>query len=223
LAVLGEDGQAIHWTEHARRDWDPADPSETALVVCAGVPQQVRLETCRYGGGISINRYRELVAVRLVEAQSGRTLVTARLSGEPPPCTPLGIQDLFRLRGKVQYEDVKSWVERVIAGEPPPGATSAPPLPQASATAQPTPTLTPSPSPTPVLEGVVKTGARLRGGPSKSDVVITGLLKGQVVQILGANSDRTWLNIIAPSGEKGWIFAELLKLSTALEQIPLIP
>jgi hypothetical protein len=223
LVVLGEQGQTISWTKQAQKEWTPKDASQVALVVCSGEPQRVLIETCNYGGGVKINRYREEVAVRLVAAQSGQNIVSAALTGEPPPCQPMGIQNLLRLHGKVQYAQVKAWVASVLAGKPAPGVTPTPSLPPPTATPVPTNTITPSPSPTPQVIGKVVTGARFRAGPSKKDKIIGGLSAGDKVVVLGANSDWTWLNVQTQEGQIGWVFAALVKLPVPYTDIPHAP
>jgi hypothetical protein len=223
LVVLGDQGQTISWTKQAQKEWSSKIPSEVALVVCSGEPQRVLIETCKYGGGVSINRYREEVAVRLVAAQSGRALVSAALTDEPPPCQPMGIQNLFHLHGKVLYEDVKAWVADVLTGNPAPGITPTPSRPSPSATPSPTSTITPSPSPTPQVVGKVVTGSRLRAGPSKQDKVVGGLSAGDKVVVLGSNSDWSWLQVQTQNGEIAWIFAELVRLPVPYTDIPHVP
>jgi hypothetical protein len=223
LVILGEQGETISWTEQAQKEWTPQDASEVALVVCSAEPQRVLIETCQYGGGVKVNRYREEVAVRLVAAQTGQTLLSAALSDEPPPCQPMGIQNLLHLHGKVLYEDVKAWVANVLAGKPAPGITPTPSLPPPSATPVPTRTVTPTPSPTPEIIGKVVTGSRLRAGPSKQDKVIGGLSAGDKLVILGANTDWSWLKVQTKKGEIGWIFAELVKLPVPYTDIPHAP
>jgi hypothetical protein len=223
LVVLGEQGESIAWTEQAQKEWTPQNASEAALVVCSGEPQRVLIETCKYGGGVKIKRYREEVAVRLAAAQTGQTLVSAVLIDEPPPCQPMGIQNLLHLHGKVLYEDVKTWVADVLAGNPAPGVTPTPSQRPPSATPRPTSTVTPSPSPTPPIVGKVVTGSRLRAGPSKQDKVIGGLSAGDKVVVLGANSDWSWLKVQTEEGEIAWIFAELVKLPVPYTDVPRAP
>jgi hypothetical protein len=223
LVVLGLDGQSIEWTELARREWAPKELTDISLVVCASEPKPVRLETCKYGGGISINRYREEAAVRLVDAQSGQIIVSTTLSADPPACQPLGLQELSRLHAKISIADLKAWVTKVLAGEPAPGVTPSPTLVLPTATITPAPSQTPSPAPTPEIMGTVKVAARVRAGPSTNDATLGGLLKGAKVMILGANNDRTWLKILTPDSQNGWIFAELVKLPLPLEEIPIAP
>jgi hypothetical protein len=223
LLVLGENGQFIDWTDQSRSDWAPVDRSQAPLVACTGPAQDQLIETCRYGGGVHVARYRQLLPVRLVDARSGELLLSAVLTAEPPPCQPLGIQELPRLRARLTYQDFKAWLEKALAGEAVEGVTPSPTLVPPTATPTPLPTDTPQPTPTPQITGVVKTGARLRGGPSTDEAVITGLVKGDQVLVLGANSERTWLKVLAPGGETGWVFAELVTLAVDPAALPLAP
>ena len=223
LIVLGSDGETIPWTQDARQEWTPQEMSQVSLAVCADLAKQVRLETCKYGGGISINRYREEVPVRLMQAQTGQMLVSAVLTADPPPCQPMGLQELGKLRAHVQYADLKAWVSKILAGEPAPGITPSPTNTPAPPTATLTPTDTLSPSPTPEITGKVKTGARVRSEPSTAASTIDGLTKGTKVVILGVSKDGAWLQVLTPKGQTGWIYAQLLKLTIPIDQIPQIP
>ena len=223
LVVLGPDGGTIPWTSQARQEWTPADLSQVLLAVCAGPAKQVRIETCKYGGGISINRYLEEVPVRLIQAQSGLTLVSAALTADPPPCQPMGIQDLGKLRAHVQYADLKEWVTKILAGKPAPGVTPSPTNTLAPPTATLVEAATPSPSPTPEISGKVKTAARVRSGPSLDASIIDGLIQGTKVTVLGVDKDGAWLKVLTPKGQTGWIYAQLVKLTIPIDQIPQIP
>jgi hypothetical protein len=224
LLVLGEKGQSIDWTDRSRQDWAPANgQTEVSMLLCTGPKKSELIETCHYGGGININRYRQGIAVRLVEVQTGQTLVSATLNAEPPACQPLGLQDLVHLRAQVQYQDVKDWVQKVLSGQPAPGVSPTPTTVSPTTTPAPTPSRTPEPSPTPQVMGTVKMGSRVRRGPSIDDAVLGGLVKGNQVLVLGASKDRAWLQILTPKGESGWIFAELVTLPVDPADLPLSP
>lgn len=223
LVVLGEDGQAIDWTAQARKQWAPKELSEVELVVCAGPIQRSLIETCRYGGGIKVNRYLEEAPVRLVDAQEGRTLVAATLTGVPPPCQPMGLQNLLRLRGRVAYSDVIDWVAKIMAGEPAAGVTPTPTPIRPTTTPRPTATWTPAPTATPQMIGKVAAGARVRAGPSTEDKTLAGVVRGDKVVILGANQDWSWLKVETPNGVVGWIFATLVQPPVPYTDIPQVP
>lgn len=223
LVVLGEQGQAIPWTDSARQDWEPQTLEQINLVVCVGQPREERLEVCSYGGGINLGRFRQVLPARLVLAPTGETLAAGEISADPPPCQPMGLQNLLRLHARVEYNDLKAWVNQALGAERSSKVLASPTPVPATPTLAPTPTQTPAPTPTPQVTGEIKTNARLRAGPGQENVVINGLLTGEPVIILGANSERTWLYVLTPNGEEGWVFAELVKLPVPLEQIPLKP
>lgn len=63
-------------------------------------------------------------------------------------------------------------------------------------------------------DAVVRTPANVRTGPGVTyGIIAGGLNPGAQVQLVGRNSDSSWLNIIMPSGERGWIFASLLDVN----------
>lgn len=222
LVVLGEQGQAIGWTEDAQRAWTPASLDEVGLVACAGPVRQTVLETCTYGGGIKIKRIQEEIDVRLVQADSGELLASGTLVGTPPACAPLGIQELPRLRGRVEFSALLEWAASALEVPATPAvdlAARVQALASPTATLPPEPTLTPTPQP----EAKVLKNARLRRGPSTEDVVLGGLVRGQQVQVLGANAERTWLSVISPDGLQGWVFAELVELNVPIDQLSVVP
>lgn len=224
VVVLGEQGQAIAWTETARKEWQPDSLEEINLVVCVGTPVKERIEVCQYGGGINLGRFRQTLPVRLVLAPTGETIAAGVLSADPAPCQPMGIQNLLRLTGKVSFAELKAWIEQALGESQETTTTSATPtISPATATPAQTATATLEPSPTPQISGEIKTGSRVRSGPGKENAVIAGLTTGEKVIVLWANPDRTWLFVEMPQGETGWIFAELVRLEMPLEEVPLQP
>jgi hypothetical protein len=222
LVVLGEQGQVIGWTEEAERAWSPANLDEVGLVACAGPARQTVLEICQYGGGIKIKRIQEEIDVRLVQAATGELLASTTLVGAPPACAPLGIQELPRLHARVEYRALLEWAASALEVQATPVVDLAA---RVQALASPTPTPTPEPTltPTPQPEAKVLKNARLRGGPSTDDAVLGGLVRGQQIQVLGANAERTWLSVISPDGLQGWVFAELVELNLPIEQLSIVP
>ena len=79
------------------------------------------------------------------------------------------------------------------------------------------------PTATPQMIGKVVTGARLRNGPSTEDKVLGGLVSGDKVVILGANSDWSWLKVQSPKGDVGWVYASLVQPPVPYTDIPQIP
>lgn len=63
-------------------------------------------------------------------------------------------------------------------------------------------------------DAVVRTPANVRTGPGVTyGIIAGGLNPGAEVQLVGRNSDASWLNIVMPSGERGWIFATLVDVN----------
>ena len=66
-------------------------------------------------------------------------------------------------------------------------------------------------------DAVVKSPSNVRLGPGVNyGIIAGGLNTGVSVKILGRNEDASWLNILMPSGEKGWIFATLLTVNPSV-------
>jgi hypothetical protein len=63
----------------------------------------------------------------------------------------------------------------------------------------------------------VRVGANVRVGPSIVYGTIAGGADGNTrVEVIGRNADSSWLQVILPSTEQGWILAELLTLDAGL-------
>lgn len=72
---------------------------------------------------------------------------------------------------------------------------------------------------------VVNVGANIRKGPGLTYGILTGGVDpGTVLDLVGRNSDSSWLNIILPSGEEGWIFATLVTPSAdvSINNLPVV-
>ena len=81
----------------------------------------------------------------------------------------------------------------------------------------PTPEPAPEPEPTPVTNWVRVTAAslRVRKGPGTTFEQIGSMLLNEVVQEIGADSDRTWINIRRADGTlTGWGSVEFLQKTT---------
>lgn len=82
----------------------------------------------------------------------------------------------------------------------------------------PPPTRTPRPTPTtpplPALEGTVAVGANVRSGPSTDFPIVTSIVAGSSVTILGQSG--TWYQIKTPEGVEGWMSALVLEVSPAV-------
>lgn len=82
----------------------------------------------------------------------------------------------------------------------------------------PQPTRTPRPSPTrrppPALQGTVAVGANVRVGPGTDFAIVTSIVAGNTVTILGQNSG--WYQVQTPDGSKGWMSALVLEVTPAV-------
>ena len=67
-------------------------------------------------------------------------------------------------------------------------------------------------------KGVVNAGANVRTGPGLTYGTIAGGAEaGTEVDLIGRNSDISWLNVRLPAGEEGWIFATLITVDSGVE------
>lgn len=68
-------------------------------------------------------------------------------------------------------------------------------------------------------DAVVNTNANIRVGPGLTyGLIAGGLNRGAQVQVVGRNSDASWLQILMPDdGREGWIFGTLLDLNANLD------
>ncbi len=117
---------------------------------------------------------------------------------------------LIRARGMNSGGDWSDYAEAkiVVQGE---AVSTSPPVTVAPALS-PTPTYTPTPSPTPAYTPtpsvptlVLIENANCRRGPGQIYDVLTSLLTGQTVPIVGKNEDGTWWQVRIPTGELCWI------------------
>jgi hypothetical protein len=76
----------------------------------------------------------------------------------------------------------------------------------------PTPTIEPSPTMTPTIMGIVQSmqNVNVREGPGENYKRFTALVPGTGVQIIGRNTEQTWLNIRMEDGTEGWIALRLV-------------
>ena len=103
----------------------------------------------------------------------------------------------------------------------PPEATAAPtPVPTVppEATAAPTPVLTVT---VPIPSRTTAGGLRMRSGPGTDYGVLLLLAEGQEVNVLGRDEAGEWLKINLDSGEEGWVTAEFVDVSVAVEALPI--
>ncbi len=85
---------------------------------------------------------------------------------------------------------------------------------ESTATATPTLTLTPTNTPTftpsPTIEvppevRIILSSVSLRSGPSTQYDILRFLLEGDVVQVIGRNSEGTWINVVTEDNLAGWL------------------
>ena len=63
-------------------------------------------------------------------------------------------------------------------------------------------------------DAVVNVGANVRTGPGLTYGTLSdGADPGSELDLIGRNSDSSWLNVILPDGREGWIFASLITLN----------
>lgn len=127
--------------------------------------------------------------------------------------------------------DFSAMLNRPTPIEPPPTAT-APPSTAAepptaptdlpvvlAATARPADTATPLTSISAQVSAN-QSGLNLRAGPDQTQPLLTTLLPLTPITIIGRNTDGTWLMVIAPPGNTGWVSAEFVDVSAPLDSIP---
>lgn len=62
---------------------------------------------------------------------------------------------------------------------------------------------------------------RLRNGPGVNYGVLKSLKNGTVVEILGRNSDASWLNVFVPSiSTMGWVSTQYIKTNISMDAVP---
>lgn len=109
----------------------------------------------------------------------------------------------------------------------PPTATStatATALPTDTATDTPSPTttatatVTTTPTATPTVFGVIRSARRanVRRGPGTEYGIIVSLAPGSGVQVLGANEEDDWYQVLLEDGDEGWVSQSLLELGDGL-------
>lgn len=224
LVVLGENGEQNAWTNGAQENWTALSLDDVELLVCVSEPTTSAEGACDAVLVGKVSRYTQEIKAVLVEPRTATILKETTLRGLAPDC-PANTTLVTRLVGEVTFDQLKDWVELQISDL----GISATNFVRPTATIVPTkistpaPTQTPEATPTTVPFGDTKTSVRVRSGPGTDQSILTGLPTGETVQILGANADRTWLQVNLPDGSTGWIFAELLILNVSLDQIPVIP
>ncbi len=66
-------------------------------------------------------------------------------------------------------------------------------------------------------DAVVNVGANIRLGPGLTyGTLADGATPGMKLSLIGRNADASWLNIVMPDGQEGWIFSSLVTVSSAV-------
>ncbi|MEF3272818.1 MAG: restriction endonuclease [Chloroflexus sp.] len=107
---------------------------------------------------------------------------------------------------------------------PEPTATLTPTMtPQPTAT--PKPTATPAPTATPVRPtATVFNGGNVRAAPNRQGIVLDQIHAYETVILLGRSADGSWLRIINPRQQEGWVHRSLLTLDPAIvATLPVLP
>ena len=69
------------------------------------------------------------------------------------------------------------------------------------------------------VTGRVTIRTNLRSGPGTDFDILTEIPEGETVVIIGVDNTGEWLQVVAPAGEQGWVFAELLEVQGDLSTI----
>src|ERR1700760_1807773 len=91
-------------------------------------------------------------------------------------------------------------------------------------TIPPSPSNSPSPTGTPAILGSVNSlqSINMRSGPGVNFDALEALRPATRVQILGRNTDGTWLNIRMDDGSEGWVSSDLIRLQPTETPFPSI-
>lgn len=118
LIVLDQDGGKNRFTG-LEADWRADTAEDTELVACVR-EQTVLLETCSYTGGSKIERYKNVLAVKVLEAREGRKIGSFRLADSPGEC-PLQTekQGTSRLEGEVSFDALSERLRFYAQGDAP--------------------------------------------------------------------------------------------------------
>jgi Bacterial SH3 domain len=109
-------------------------------------------------------------------------------------------------------------VRIVVQGQAP--STLEPTIPLLTATPTVTPTLSSTATPSVPTLTLIK-NANCRRGPGQIYDVLTSLLAGQAVPIVGKNEDATWWLVHIPTGERCWISAVTGNVSGDINAVPI--
>ena len=117
VVVLDVAGKETRWT-HRDASWRADKVGDASLVACVG-RQDVSLEVCQYAGVASprhtfVERFAEVVTVRLVVARTGKNLAEFELRAEPRACRKVEVEGRGNLHGRVSFAAFEDEVVRRI-------------------------------------------------------------------------------------------------------------
>lgn len=100
---------------------------------------------------------------------------------------------------------------------PPPTDTPTP-----KPTDTPTPTETPKPTETPSRTEAIAKGSNLRTGPGTNYDKAGTLIKDQKVEIVGKNTDGSWLQVKTADGKVAWVSASLVTITGGVALVEVV-
>jgi Bacterial SH3 domain/Bacterial Ig domain len=113
--------------------------------------------------------------------------------------------------------------------EQPVPVTPAHPIPVTTRVPTAEPTATPSASPVPVSPAPSDLGTvgsavlNLRAGPSTGYPVLTALNSGATFRVLGQDASGSWLYVLLPGGQTGWLFRSFTGFAAAAPFVAAVP
>lgn len=112
LVILTDTGSPHEWNELLPTSWIPSSASDTELVFLVFPEREIELDTQQYYFGEAITRFRYVMEVHGIEAQTGDTLWTGFVSGsKPEPFPEIAPADKTRIEGgHVSYAEFEEWL-----------------------------------------------------------------------------------------------------------------
>lgn len=116
IILLNHLGDRHTCTAGLPSDWWPESVDTTELVACVGNEEVEVIQTCYYTGGAPIQRHRYYVMINLVAAQTGETIETHKVRGDPPrhcgQTEPVSLTDLYG--SHVTFDAVQNWLSDFV-------------------------------------------------------------------------------------------------------------
>jgi len=118
VVVLDDQGHKLDWTPQPA-DWRAEDVAEADLVACVD-RQDLSLELCRYRGvpagpGREIERFQQVVTVRMVEARTAREIGAFTLTDDARECREFETEGQGDLHGHVGFAAFSTSVAEFLA------------------------------------------------------------------------------------------------------------